>query len=132
MTCFWDGILSKLTIDMVNNCLGIEIKTKLHQKKLVKLLKKYSVKTIDVLWNDQELSEKELEENMLWINELDSTSIGNGYDCSCSDPVLFLVCQLFKVNITHQFNGATIKYTNKNSEGTTFNFASNHGHFWPV
>lgn len=125
MTCFWKGTMDGLCKKQV---------TIVTPEKFITFLKEYNVKTYDVLWNDQKLSEKELIENQLRVKELDIKSIWNGYDCSSCDPFLLLISQVFKVHINHDFNGTKIKYTNITipKDSQPLNFKSNRGHFWNV
>ena len=39
------------------------------------------------------------------VTRINVKSIRNGYLCSTCDPFLCLVCQLFKLNICHNYNG---------------------------
>tara|TARA_B100000401_G_C52803978_1_gene720140 strand:- start:98 stop:391 length:294 start_codon:yes stop_codon:yes gene_type:complete len=95
MTCFWDGILNTLTNDD---------------------FEKFNKKTRNVIWNNEKFSKKQLDENFTHIKDFDYKSIRNGYDCSTYDPFLILICELFKVNINHDYIGNMIKYKNTNSK----------------
>ena len=126
MTCFWNGIISALTLRDFSK---FNFKKKPNPKKFVKFLKKQNVETPDILWNKNKLSDKMLKENKCGIIEHNLKSINNGYDCSCCDPYLFLVSKLFKVNIKHIFNGKKIIYKNVKAK-KTLKFRSNKKHFW--
>lgn len=139
MTCFWDGLIRSFTVKRLNEVLGG--KGKPSPQQFVKLLKHNNVKTVDVLWNDEELRDQELQENFDRIKELNIQSINRGYDCSGCDPFLLLISQLFKVDIFHTqqklryVGGGTIKYTNKsvgNNKKIIKKYGSNSGHFWHI
>lgn len=121
MTCFWDGI---------NNALRLNI----NSRSLVTLLKINNIRTKNVLWNGSPLNEKQMEENYERIQNLNTDSIFSGYDCSTFDPVLFLVSELYRVDIKHTFIDTTINYKYKNDNSLLCNrtlyFNSDRGHFW--
>ena len=134
MTCFWDAILQRLTQKDFNNFEkrnGVCISKHSSNSNFVRLLKNFAEKTPDILWNGDKLREKELEENYTHIIEFNPNTINNGYDCSISDPFLFLVCHLFRVNIDHNYNGNLMKYRleNNNENPRLLRFSSNTGHF---
>tara|TARA_B100000073_G_scaffold84470_1_gene65211 strand:- start:1476 stop:1859 length:384 start_codon:yes stop_codon:yes gene_type:complete len=124
MTCFWDAILQKLTRNDFNN-FGL---SHMDNSNFVRFLKNHAEKTPDVTWNDERLSDKQLQENYKHIIDFNPNSIRNGYDCSVCDPFLFLVCFLFNVDIDHNYNGHIMRYRVKNSN-RCLRFSSNTGHF---
>lgn len=134
MTCFWVGIIDSISLKKMNKHLGITFIDKPKCHEFVSILKKKSIETTDVLWNDTELTNKQIEENLMWIKEINIDKIDNGYFCSVCDPVLLLICQLFEVNIYIKFYGQTIKYTNKKiiceTKKNVLRFSSNSNHFW--
>ena len=85
-------------------------------------------KTKDIKWNGETLTDKQLEENFEHIRDFNVNSIGGGYLCSTCDPFLFLVCQLFQVDINHNYRGYMMRYRITNPI-KTLNFESNSGHF---
>jgi hypothetical protein len=132
MTCFWDGIMSKLSLQDINNKIvyGSTYVNMTHQK-IIELLRRNAVKTVDVMWNGEFLREKEMWENLQWIISYDISKIQQGHDCSICDPFLLVICQLFVINIDHVYNGHLIRYSNKfNLSRKTINFSSDSGHFW--
>ncbi len=132
MTCFWDTILSKLQPKEINNVLSKTCNyVTINQLLFINLLKQNITPTTDVLWNGEELSFKQIEENLDWIRTYDVTKIQGGHDCSICDPFLLLICQLFIVNITHHYNGKTIQYVNRyNTSGKSMILHSDRGHMW--
>jgi len=55
--------------------------------------------------------------------------INNGYNCSICDPFLFLVAEIFKVNITHKYLNTIVHYCHIKKPERTLYFTSNTGHF---
>lgn len=126
MTCFWDALRAKL-----------HIKKKMNNSQFIDYLKESNKKQTAVLWNNSKLSKKQFEENYEHIRGFDKNTIRNGYDCSICDPFLILICDIYNVNIIHNYNGHKMIYTNCKNEckntGTnncnTLSFKSNTGHF---
>ena len=116
MTCFWDGLRQGLNVNSSN-------------EEFISFLKTKNTKKTNVLWNNNSLSDKELEENFIHIEEFNMKSIRNGYDCSTCDPFLILICEVYNINIKHNYNGNIIKYHRGNNLNT-INFSSDLGHFW--
>ena len=130
MACFWIGILQRLDVNdfkRFESKYGLCIIDKSPQN-FVRLLKNCAVKTPNILWNDTKLSSKQLSENYHHIIEYNPHTIGNGYDCSICDPFLILICELFDVDIDHNYNGYLMKYRCLNSF-KLIKFKSNTGHF---
>ena len=115
MTCFWDALRNKLNITIDNTT-------------FVEHLKNNNTK-VNILWNGDKLSTKQIEENYEHITNFNQNSIFNGYDCSICDPFIILICNLYNVNINHNYNGYTMEYL-KNSDFKILHFRSNTGHFW--
>ena len=133
MTCFWDGIMSKIPLADMNKYLG-GVK---NVQDLINLLKARCVMSLinDVEWNGQPLSPKMIAETKEWVANYNAAAIGGGHDCSVCDPFLILICHIFRVNIIHDYNGHKINYviasTSANSAArSTISFGSNSGHFW--
>ena len=133
MTCFWDGIIASLTTADFQK-IGFENRPK--PKEFVKALQTNAIQTTHIHWNGVPLREQELKENLEAISTLNVNSISNGYFCSTSDPFLFLVAELFQVNIIHFYRNVTINYTFiETGESTTIvsrtlKFGSNKSHFY--
>lgn len=84
---------------------------------------------INVLWQNNTLRDQEIKEYLKWIDEYNINIISNGHLTSICDPFLLLICELFCVNIKHQYNNYSIMYINKNKARKTLIFSSNNGHF---
>ena len=129
MSCFWQGIISSFN---KSERKYFKIETKSVKDKniinFIKQLKLLNKKTSNVFWNNQKLSEKELEENYLHIVNYDIETLNNGYDCSCADPFLFLIADLLNVNIKHDYNDNIIEY-NIDKQLKTLYFSSDTSHF---
>jgi len=109
MACFCNSIiesLNKTDLDTLN------IKKFRNPLSLVLFLKVKNCNTSDVLWNNEPLSDKQMEENKQAIENYNHRNIYSGYFCSTFEPILFLISHLFKVNIEHNYNNVHIKYVN--------------------
>ena len=158
MSCFWDAIFSSLidndykflylkiydiqkNLDKVDlNNLRIILKDirKTNISDLILLLIKYNRKCENVLWNDGVLSDKLLEEGFNHVKDFVenngkpdniSSIVNAGYLCSVCDPFLILICELFEVQIEHQYLNNTMIYINKNGLRRVLSFFSDQGHF---
>ena len=119
MSCFWDTLKKNLNIKSCTKDFIIDLKNKNSKTKLV-------------LWNNNKLSNKQLNENYNHIKTLDENNYNNGYYCSTCEPILFLVCKIYKVNIHHRYLNNTMIYENKykNTKCNTIFIHSNEGHMW--
>ena len=123
MTCFWDGNINAImrTFRLAKRPSPYEF---------VQFLQRNNRRTINVLWNGNRLTEKEMMENMERVRSLDINTITRGYDCSTCDPFLLLIADIFKVHVIHNYNGHKITYQCMNCDNTTLKFSSDRGHFW--
>uniref|UniRef100_A0A6C0C8Q9 Uncharacterized protein n=1 Tax=viral metagenome TaxID=1070528 RepID=A0A6C0C8Q9_9ZZZZ len=126
MTCFWDGIYRKLTDEDMKL---INSNKKINIKEFINLLKKNNKICSKVKWQSEYLSDKLLKENFKMIQEYNINNINNGYLCSCCDPFIILICEIFNLNINHNYNNVNIYYTIKNNR-KTLNYKSNKSHFF--
>ena len=127
MTCVWDALKSKIRADDLNRVLGVPAPS---ARQFVLGLKSKNRATVGVKWQGKELTRREMEENMKWIEAHDVNTIGNGYDCSCADPYIMLVCHLFNIRIIHQYLNTPIVYDPPGASRYELHFSNNHGHFW--
>ena len=126
MTCFWKGLIQGLNKPVLHYSLN-----RAKPKELIYVLKMKNTKTTNVLWNNQQLSNQQMSENIEHVRSLDANNINYGYLCGTCDPFLLLVCELYCINILHDYNGSKITYTHKlNKKGKILQFASDRGHFW--
>tara|TARA_B100000795_G_scaffold264804_1_gene245775 strand:- start:6257 stop:6649 length:393 start_codon:yes stop_codon:yes gene_type:complete len=126
MTCFWDGILRSLKKEDFDYVSYNEPKTQLN---FINFLKKNKREMNNVLWQNNTLREQEITECLSWIGEYDIKGIHDGHLTSVCDPFLLLICELFSVNITHNYGKHTILYVNKCKVRKTLLFSSNGSHF---
>jgi hypothetical protein len=105
MTCVWNALLLGIPKDLYRD--GNNITQPLQ---LVEYLKKHNCQTNHVKINGCFLSDKRITENLEAISSFNSSSIYKGYLCAFEDPFLFLVSQLFKLNIKHSINGHIAEY----------------------
>ena len=131
MSCFWDAILNKIKTQDFQKIFNHSGKP--NPETFAKMLIKDNVKTENVLWNSQIMKEKQLQENYEHIQEYDVSNVNQGYDCSTCDPFLFLICELFNINIQHIYLGNTFEYTHKKNvfnNNYTIKLQSDKGHMW--
>lgn len=125
MTCFWDGVMKSLNkndFDLINEKKSSHIE-------LITMLKRRKTPMINVLWENQKISENEIKEHLLAIDEYDINGIPGGHLTSSCDSFLLLICELFKVNIEHMYMIHTIKYSNTKEVRKTLYYSSNDKHF---
>lgn len=109
MTCVWDSLIQGLQYASVDDVQGITPIT------FVRYLKNHNIPARDVYVDNKPLREQEVEENHKAIAELNESNLMMGYFCSASDPVLILVCSLFRVNIRVHFVSTNIAYSVSNA-----------------
>ena len=117
MSCVWEALLYALNLDI-------------KPIMLLEKLKRENVKTVDVEWNGEKLSEQQLDENYKRIQALTYKDIPDGYLCSACEPLLFLISQIFCVSIEHDYLNNTIEYTNVNADKRKIYFGSDSVHFY--
>ena len=128
MSCFWNSIISAFSVAEFQTAFPFFVaNTKPNPKQLIQLFKKHNKKTTKVTWNGEPLSLKEIEENSTCIDEYNVNSFNQGHWCSTCDPFLLLTCELFNVNIKHQYLRTTIIYRTDGAN-TTIHFKSSKGH----
>ena len=126
MSCFWDTLIKNIKKEDLKDILNITTNKPLD---FCNKLKEKNCKTENVLWNGSKLTEKQYEENIQWINEYKTNTIGNGYDCSVFDPFLFLIVELLQIEIHHHYNGTMVHY-HYNNPRYSIKIQSNKGHMW--
>lgn len=105
MTCFWNSLLAGIPKDFYGY--GEHIIQPIH---LVDYLKRRNCKTDHVKFNGCFLSEQRKQENLEAISCFQSGSIYGGYFCAFEEPFLFLVSEIFKINIKHIYNRHIAEY----------------------
>lgn len=122
MACFWIGILQSLTEDDLS-----KIGAKRTPESVREALKNHNVLTKNVLWQGSELTEQQLNENFTAVKEHNG-NVHDGYLCSTFDPFLFLIGELFELEIRHRYLNCTVEYKHR-SASRSIRFTSNSGHF---
>ena len=118
MSCFWDAILNRIQEEDKKKYFNI-FNMSLTPHNFVVILKEINKKTNNVLWNNEELTEKQLNENKECIDNYDKNSINNGYDCSTFEPILFLLVEYLNITIHHEYNKNVIIYSHKTTNRYT-------------
>jgi len=124
MSCFWDTLINRLNNDL-KKCMD----TPVNPTNFVIFLKAYNQTTINVRWNGKELTKQQCQENYSHINDYDISTINNGYDCSCCDPFLLLVCEIMMIDIHNNYIGTNIIYSHiLNKNNRHINIQNDKGH----
>ena len=123
MTCVWNAILSRMSGEEIQL---LERKTPIA---LVKWVKSLKMKTPDVQVNGNSLKQKEMEENIERIRNINN--IYNGYDMSSSDPLLIVLSQRLGWEIRFKFVNTNLIIKNtKKINPKIVNFRSSRTHFY--
>lgn len=130
MSCFWIGLLDLIDTQSINSVLGFQ-PFKITPDIFVTLLKSKNKLVYSVSCNGEYPSSQQQHEQLAAIESIESSNVENGYLCSAFDPVLFLISDLFNVDIDHNYLGVTISYKCLKAR-QKFYFASNSGHFWSI
>jgi len=128
MACFWKSIIDRLNKDQYFKKINNNII--LNPEYIVISLKNNNRQTNNVLWQSNELTDKQKEENFKHIKLYKIKDIHNGYYCSTFDPFLFLICDLFDISITNFYNNNKIEYINKFKSRYTMILHNNKEHMW--
>ena len=129
MSCFWDSLIKTIQNDDLNTYFDNQ-KMRTNPHNLATILKNVNKKTPDILWNNTELTEKMMEENMEAIKEYDVNQVQNGYYCSTCDPFLFLLADYLEITIIHNYNNHIMTYSHKTNNRYTIKINSDKGHCW--
>ena len=128
MACFWKGINRQLHRVLKHRSLP--------PVNLAVFLKQRNTLPVSVCVQGKPLTKQEMKEHKEAIHVYDPKTVFQGYFCSTCDPFLCLLCQLFCVDIQHNYMGHKILYEHRcgNSKHMStkkvLKFASNRGHFW--
>ena len=87
MTCFWDGIMRSLN----QNDFELINEKKTNNFEFIKMLKRRKIPMTNVLWENQKLSNNEIKEHLLAIDEYDINGIPGGHLTSSCDSFLLLI-----------------------------------------
>ncbi len=126
MTCFWDGILWSLHPTDLNVVLGFGLQTRPPITDFVTALAQHASMTPNVTWKGASISEREQIENLAHVQNLQLSL--DGYDCAACEPVMVLVCELFRVELVVQTPHGTFTYKHPESRAR-LRFGQWPGHF---
>lgn len=125
MTCYWDSILSCMTIDDFKY-LGHN--RKLNREGFIQALKNKNCLT-NTLWQGQVIKKQEKLEHFEAIKCYNIKGIYSGHWTSICDSFLLLISHVLNVNIVHRYLNTDIKYIQPRKARKTLFFKSNRGHF---
>ena len=117
MSCFWQGLCNKVA--SLRN---------MPVSRVCCSLQGINEQTEGLMWNDQVVSQQQLQENFDWIQQYDSSRFDQGHDTSSCDPFLGLVSFAFNVNIIHDYAGHVSRFTMPGAT-QTITFVSSTSHF---
>lgn len=130
MSCFWDSLIKTINSEDKNTYFNTILNVPLNPHNFVIILKEINKRTENVLWNNEELTEKQKIENKEAVDEYDVNTVNNGYYCSTFEPFLFLLVEYLKIEIDHNYNGNMIFYRNKIETRYKIVINSDSGHCW--
>ena len=70
MSCFWDSLIKSISDDDKNQYFNTVVDASLNPHNFVVILKEINKLTNNVIWNNQELTEQQLNENKDAVNEV--------------------------------------------------------------
>ena len=129
MTCFWDSIYQSLNHSHFQQ---LEYNRNNNLKAFINHLKNKKTKLSNVTWQNNPLTQKEIDEHLEAIQEYNVNNIHNGHFTSTCDYFLLLLCELLEIGIDHVYLGHTIEYRNKKNNTTILKFGSDKGHFFKL
>mgnify|MGYP006095437635 CR=1 FL=1 len=130
MSCFWDTLIKTINSEDKNTYFNTILNVPLNPHNFVIILKEINKLTENILWNNEELTEKQKIENKAAIDEYDVNTINNGYYCSTFEPFLFLLVEYLKIEVEHKYNDNMIFYRNKIETRYKIVINSDSGHCW--
>ena len=116
MSCFWDGLRSK-----------VHSLSKFKPSEVRAALQSANVLTTSITFNGERLTGARLQENYDWVKN-DTHPWNDGHDTSSGDPYLALVAELFCVNINFNFAGH-VQHIEHPKATSTVQFSSSRTHF---
>ena len=129
MSCFWNSLLNTIKTEDKNKYFNT-FDMNLTPHNLAVILKEINTKTENVLWNNEELTEQQMNENKEAIDNYNKNTVNDGYYCSTFEPILFLLVEYLNITIIHEYNKNIIKYSHKKNNRYTINIYSNNNHCW--
>jgi len=130
MSCFWDSLIRLISNEDKAEYFNTVVNAPLNPHNFVVILKEVNKYTENVLWNNQELTKQQQEENKEAINEYNKDLTSAGYYCSTFEPFLFLLVEYLEIEINHNYNGTMIIYRNKKNNRYIIKISSDKCHCW--
>ena len=88
MSCFWNAIIRETSEKDYKKYNSIK---PTNANKLIKFFKENNSKIKNILWNNEKISNKFIEECYDHIKGIPNNG-NNGYFCSSCEPIMFLMC----------------------------------------
>jgi hypothetical protein len=126
MSCFWDSLIQSISNEDKTNFFNNNI----NPIDFAKTLKQKNTLTLNVTWNNENLTTQFLDENKQAIDSYDTNTIYNGYYCSTCEPFLFLLCELLNIEIQHNYNNNLMIYKHIKNNRYIIKINSDNGHCW--
>ena len=126
MSCFWDSLIQSISNEDKTNFFN----NNLNPIDFVKYLKQKNTLTLNVTWNNENLTTQFLDENRQAIDLYDTNTIYNGYYCSTCEPFLFLLSELLNIEIQHNYNNNLMVYKHIKNNKYIIKINSDNGHCW--
>lgn len=132
MTCFWNGIISRLNKNDYD-ILGIQpikkrniqdIKNFIQRLKILSETNQYNIK-----WQNQQLTKSEIIDIKTFIKEYDINQIQRGHWTSSCDPFLCLITDLLKCKIIFNYCNNQIIFEYMNNPSKEIKFTGSRSHF---
>ena len=122
MTCVWDGILRSLRDEDFETFEGPIPRT---PRQLIRFFKGHNRVVTDIAWNGKEITPRNAAENVVHISNIE---LEDGYLCSSCEPLMFLLCSLFRVNVHHDYCNTRMTYETPQAR-TTLHYRNGRRHF---
>ena len=130
MSCYWNALIKGLDENDFKKINKPNIIT--NPRAFASLLKENNKIPENIFVGGIKLSKNECKEMFDAVKEYDINTTNSGYLCSISDCFLSLMCELFDLNIQHNYCGIEILYQNRSNNNIkkTVLVGSDKGHMW--
>ena len=129
MSCFWNSLLNTIKTEDKDKYFNT-FDMNLTPHNLAVILKEINKKTENVLWNNEELTEQQMNENKEAIDNYNKNTVNDGYYCSTCDPFLILLADYLSISIEHNYDGNIMTYKHKKNNRYIIKISSDRGHCW--
>jgi len=130
MSCYWNALIKGLDENDFKKVNKPNIIT--NPRAFASLLKENNKIPENIFVGGIKLTKNECKEMFDAVKEYDINTTNCGYLCSISDCFLSLMCELFDLNIQHNYCGIEILYQNRSNNNIkkTVLVGSDKGHMW--